>query len=108
MSSQTFELIRELVSHKTVRVSDHGYDELAADGILVEEIIAGVMAGTIVKDYPQYPKGPCVLVLQKDSEGRAIHVLWGIPRGKEAPAIVVTAYRPAPDRWTDGFARRKA
>ena len=108
MSSQTFELIRELVSHKTVRVSDHGYDELAADGILVEEIIAGVMAGMIVEDYPQYPKGPCVLVLQKDSEGRAIHVLWGIPHGKDAPAIVVTAYRPAPDRWTDGFTRRKA
>jgi hypothetical protein len=33
--SQTFQQIRELVANKDVRISAHGYDELAADGILI-------------------------------------------------------------------------
>jgi len=36
------------------------------DGISVSEILAGVGAGTVVEDYPNYPKGRSVLVLQLD------------------------------------------
>ena len=32
--SRTFHLILELVARQEVKVSDHGYDELADDGIL--------------------------------------------------------------------------
>ncbi|MGH9785850.1 MAG: DUF4258 domain-containing protein, partial [Terriglobia bacterium] len=90
-----------------VVVSDHGYDELAADGILVRDIYEGVREGTVVEDYQTYPKGPCVLILQRDHDGKPIHVLWGIPGQSSSPAVVVTAYRPDPDRWTEGFRRRK-
>jgi len=55
----------------------------------------------------EYPKGPSALVLQSDRGGRPIHVVWGIPRGESSPAVLVTAYRPDPDRWTDDFQRRK-
>jgi hypothetical protein len=33
--SRTFQLVLELVARKEVKISDHGYDELAADAILV-------------------------------------------------------------------------
>lgn len=104
--SRTFELILALVSRREVRVSDHGYDELAADGILVREVLAGVDQAAIVEDYPDYPKGPCVLVSQKDEAGKPVHVVWGIPRGKDSPAVLVTAYRPDPDRWSNDFLHR--
>ncbi len=33
--------IQALIERDEVRISAHGYDELASDGLLVEEIISG-------------------------------------------------------------------
>jgi hypothetical protein len=59
--SQTLQRIRELVANGDVKISAHGYDELAADGVLVREILASVEDAVVVEDYPDYPKGPCRL-----------------------------------------------
>jgi len=56
--NRTFELILGLVERKNVMISDHGYDELAEDGILVRDIVASVAKAVVVEDYPEYPKGP--------------------------------------------------
>jgi hypothetical protein len=105
--SETFRRIANLVARGEVRISDHGYDELAADDILVRDLIEGVADAIVVEDYPEYPKGPCVLTLQEDRDGKAIHVVWGIPKNASGPAVLVTAYRPDPERWTDDVQRRK-
>lgn len=105
--SETYDKICLLLQEGSVRISEHGYDELAADGLSAREVVAGVYDGVVVEDYPDYPKGPCVLLLQKDRDGQPIHVVWGIPRGHAIPAVLVTAYRPDPDEWTDNFMRRR-
>jgi len=99
--------IQALVIGGEVRVSEHGYDELAADRIRVRDAVDGVRNAQVVEEYPEYPKGPCVLVLEKDGDGKPIHVVWGIPRGLSAPAVMVTAYRPASELWTSDFLRRR-
>ncbi len=106
--SEILRRVLALVAAREVLISDHGYDELAADDILIKDVYEGVRDATPVEEYPAFPKGPCVLVLQRDHESQPIHVLWGVPRGATSPAIVVTAYRPDPKRWTDDFMRRKS
>ena len=80
-------------------ISDHGYDGLAADGLRVSDIVSTVNDSRIIEEYSDYAKGPCVLVLQIDRNGKPVHAVWGIPKGKTSPAVLVTAYRPDPNRW---------
>lgn len=105
--SDTFKKIKELVLFGDVRISEHGYDELANDGLTAKEIVEGIKNAVLIEDYPEYPKGACVLVLQRDNNRNPIHVVWGIPKGHERPAVVVTAYRPDPQRWDNTFTERK-
>ena len=99
--------IQKLVALDEVRVSDHGYDELAADNICVRDIIEGLPNAELLEDYPHYPKGPCILTLAYDSDLKPVHVVWGIPKGEATPAVLVTAYRPNPMKWTEDYRRRR-
>ncbi len=105
--SETLRRVQALVLSGEVEVSRHGLQELAADGILLVDAVAGIAAASLVEDYPDFHKGPSVLVLQRDSANKPIHVLWGIERNTATPAVLVTAYRPDPRLWSEDFARRR-
>lgn len=105
--SGTLEAVKRLATAGNVRISEHGYDELVEDHIAARDIMGGLADAVVVEDYPEFPKGPAVLVLQYDRSNEPIHVVWGIPRGYSSPAVLVTAYRPDPRRWSEDLLERR-
>jgi len=105
--SDFVEKVRALIHAGDVRISEHGYDELAEDGLTARDVLSGVPGAVFVEEYPNYWKGPCVLFLQKDRSGAPIHVVWGIPRGHDNLVVLITAYRPDPGRWDQTLTRRR-
>ncbi|MGB8401153.1 DUF4258 domain-containing protein [Bradyrhizobium sp.] len=105
--SEILRRVQALVNRGEYRVSQHGYRELLADDIVAKDVLASVGAAVIVEEYADTRKEPSVLVLQRDREGLPVHVMWGIPKAEGTPAVLVTAYRPAPDRWSHDFMNRK-
>lgn len=105
--SPTLNKVRENVDAGRVRVSEHAFQELHDDTIDLQDIVSGLATATTVEDYPDYWKGPSVLCLQRDAENKLIHVLWGLSKQAPEIAIIITAYKPDPERWSDNFMTRK-
>ncbi len=63
----------ERVGKNDLRISAHGYEELVADRIEVRDVLDGIGGAVLIREYRGYAKGPCVLVLQRDSKGRPVH-----------------------------------
>jgi hypothetical protein len=95
--SDTLNQIEALVERGAIRISGHGYDELAKDDISVSDVVAGIGSAVVVEDYPTAMRGPSVLVLQWDDSRRPVHVVWAIPKDSSEPGVLVTAYRPDQD-----------
>ena len=90
-----------------MRISLHGYEELAADTIHVRDDVDGLREAVTVEEYPDFPKGPCVVVLERDRDTLPIHIDRGIPAGQNSPAVLVTGYRPDPEKWDETWQRRR-
>ena len=43
--------VQELVARNEVRPSLHGFRELAADGILLDDLLGGIEAAVVIEDY---------------------------------------------------------
>jgi hypothetical protein len=106
--SETLRRIQTLVPAGDFHVSEHGFAELRKDGILINDAVAGIATAVVVEDDPARHRGPTVLTLQYDGEGRPIHIVWALPANARRPAVLVTAYRPDPALWDGDFRRRSS
>jgi hypothetical protein len=105
--SEILRRILALVLAGDVHVSDHGYEELAKDDILLEDVMAGIATAILLEEYPDRFRGPGVLTLQHDARGQPLHVVWALPANERRPTVLVTAYRPDPTLWDADFRQRK-
>jgi len=105
--TEWIEHIRRLILEENYLVSLHGYEEMENDDIFLSDIVEHMRNAESVETYPDYHKGPCCLFLIHDTKGRPIHVLWGLAKDSSEPAVLITAYRPDPARWSDDYRRRK-
>lgn len=106
IDNQTLVAIKNLIALNNVLISSHGYDELSEDGLFVSDVINSISEAIVLEDYPDAYKGPSILLLQKDRSGNPVHTVWGIPKGKSEPAVLITAYIPSKEKWDKTFTRR--
>jgi len=99
--------IQQLVVDGVFKISEHALDALLDDNLGREDVIETIETAETLEDYPEFGKGPAILLFQNTSDGRIIHTVWGIPKGETSPAVLVTVYFPDPERWDDTLKVRK-
>jgi hypothetical protein len=83
MKGDTLTRVKALMAEGKVRISDHGYDELADDDILAIDVLGGAQSAILVEDYPQFGKGPSVLVLPEDGAGKPYMSFGAFPKAAQ-------------------------
>ena len=98
--------IIEAIRHNRIRITDHADEEAQTDHISFEEIFFSVLQGEIIEEYPTDKPYPSCLIYGDSFSGEPIHSVWA--NNPETDwAVLVTVYRPDPQRWKDWRTRRK-
>lgn len=96
--------IRRLCGADSIRWTDHAIKRLIQRGITRSEVKYVLSNGEIIEQYPDDYPYPSCLVLGITIERRYLHIVCGIGGGE---LWIISAYYPAPDKWTDDFRVRK-
>jgi hypothetical protein len=83
----------------------HAARRMMERGIGIDEIERVVESGKAIESYPEDEPFPSRLLLGW-SGSRPLHVVAADETETDI-THVITAYRPDPDKWEDGFERRK-
>jgi hypothetical protein len=100
------ENIIDAIRTKRVRISDHADEEAAADSLSFDEVCFAVSHGEIIEDYPTDKPYPSCLILGQSFSGAPIHSVWAYNTDAES-AVLITVYRPDPERWINWRERKK-
>ena len=102
---KTQDLITAIQRHQ-IRITDHADEEAQADLLTFDEIFFSVLQGEIIEDYPRDKPYPSCLVYGNSFSDEPIHSVWAY-NDKTEWAVLITVYRPEPERWIDWRKRRK-
>ena len=104
--SSTFEAVRAAISNGAIQVSRHAVRELEADDLLLDEVLDTILNGELIEDYPEALRGPCCLVGGLLQTQEWVHTVWGWD-SESGIAVLITAYRPDPQKWEGDFRTRR-
>jgi hypothetical protein len=90
----------EAIIRRRLRITDHADEEAAADSLQLDDIYDSGIDGEIIEDYPTDTPCPSCLILGITSAGELIHSVWTYNES-ERWAVLITVYRPDPNRWID-------
>ena len=96
-------VIQALVTARDVEFSHHAREEMEDEAITTDEVLAAIVAGRILENYPDDPRGPSCLLSGATAAGRPLHVVCTTA----APVLrIITVYRPRPPKWVSPTERR--
>jgi hypothetical protein len=98
--------IIEAIRTDRVRITDHADEEANSDRLTFDEIYFSVFHGEIIEEYEEDRPYPSCLVFGKTFGGDPIHSVWAYNKETQW-AVLITVYRPDPNRWVEWRNRRR-
>ena len=95
----------DAIHHGRIRISDHADEEAHADNLSFEEVFVSVLQGEIIETYSDDRPYPSCLVYGTNMKREPIHSVWAY-NGTNRWGVLITVYRPNPERWIDWRKRR--
>lgn len=89
--------LREQAAHEAVRITQHAQEEMAAEDVLLDDVLQAIASGEILEDYPEHRRGACCLVGGYTAERRPLHVVCTTA---QPLLIIITVYEPKPPKWS--------
>ena len=96
-------IIKEFVSKEKVQIRHHARIRMRNRGIRVDDIVCALAHGELLEEYANDKPYPSCLIYG-ESEGKPIHVVCALT---EIEIIIITAYKPDPEKWVDFKTRKK-
>jgi len=96
--------IQNLCRNEAIRWTNHIHVRLQQRGISIDDILAAIMNGEIIEQYPTDYPFPSCLLLGLSFDKKPLHIVCGIGTGV---LWLITAYRPNLNEWTQNFMIRK-
>lgn len=93
------------IQHDRVNITRHAFQEAKEDELLLDEIYRATRDGEIIEDYPGDTPYPSCLIYGRNQYDEPIHTVWAYAAESQI-AILITVYRPDPDRWIDWRIRK--
>ncbi|GAB4428492.1 MAG: hypothetical protein Kow0031_08730 [Anaerolineae bacterium] len=100
------QLFIEAIQSNRVRITDHADEEAQADKLKFDEVYFSVLHGEIIESYPGDHPFPSCLIFGTTFGGDPVHSVWAYNTNSQW-AVLITVYRPDPDRWINWRQRRK-
>jgi len=94
------EKIINAIRGSRVRITDHADEEAFDDRLTYEEIYSSVIQGEVIEDYPNDKPYPSCLIMGKNFLSEPIHSVWAYNPVNQW-AVLITVYRPDPERWVN-------
>ncbi len=96
-------IIQRQVVSEAIRVTQHARQEMAAEQITLDEVIAAIADGQILEDYPEHQRGACCLLYGCTHQGRPLHIVCTTT---QPLLVIITVYVPLPPKWVSATRRR--
>jgi hypothetical protein len=97
--------IVDAIHSNRIRITNHADEEAQADRLSFDEIFISVFQGEIIEEYTDDKPFPSCLIYGENFCKEPIHSVWAYNQ-QNSWAVLITVYRPDPERWIKWRIRR--
>ncbi|MFT5208032.1 MAG: hypothetical protein ACI9CF_001796 [Candidatus Omnitrophota bacterium] len=98
--------IRNAIQANHILITDHAHEEALEDTLTLDQIYFSAQWGEIIEDYSKDKPYPSCLIYGQTFSEEPVHSVWAY-NDLTKFAVLITVYRPDPNRWINHKKRKK-